>query len=658
MRRLARIFNRDLVVQICQGALLGGFIGVLAGFTEYIVLFLSQAFSGDLSRAYWDIVLPYAIVGLLGGILVAVGLRLALGNAASFSQQIARLFASFIGLVLLSYLGVWATYQLGLPVLKLSNIIAYLASAVFATAIGLLLNRVLKALLLRLEGRSNRSLSFLRVATPLALTVLVAVVLLLPTAYLERANSVRLAAAGSLTDDTQGKRPNVVFILLDALRADHLPIYGYSRQTAPNLTALAQQGMTFTKMYAQAASTRPSIATIFSSLYPAVHKANDTRDYFSDSATTLAEVLQAAGYKNFGVSANANVSPTFGYAQGFDEFRVWKTESSFRLTMLGRLAEDVLGPKKLAHILRERAEIVPRADAITDIALRWVSQSRREPFFLYVHYIDPHDPYHPPPPYDQAFDFHRDPPIRAGGVDPLKLLPKGQDRERIGRTLDQYDGEILYTDHEVGRLLKGLKEAGVLDNALVIVTADHGEEFFEHGKDIHGKSLYEEVLHVPFIMYWPGRIPAGATYEGMVGHIDDMPTILTLVGIEPPAGIQGISLAAQLAKPTDPAPKRKLFGQMVQKGFSLEMVRDDHYKLIRHVSGPQKGFEEFYDLARDPLERTNIGPQAQAQVVVLRKDLEAFNNLASQVASHIRAEQVQKLDRDTERALRSLGYIK
>ena len=658
MRQLVKNFNADLVAQFCLGALLGGFMGALAGLTEYLILFFTRAFSGDLTKAYWDIVLPYTVVGFLGGVGLAVGLRLALGNAPSFSRHIARLFSSFIGLVLFSYLVVWATYQLGLPVLKLANLIAYLASAVAAAVTGMVLNRALRGVLLRVEARGHRSMRSFRIGIPLAMGVVMVVVLLLPTVFFDRAHSVQVAAPGSPIDEAKGKRPNVVFILLDALRADHLPIYGYSRQTAPNLTALARQGMTFTKMYAQASSTRPSVATIFSSLYPSVHKANETQDFFSASATTLAEVLQAAGYKTFAASANANVSPTFGYAQGFDEFRVWKTESTFRITMMGRLAEDVLGPKRLGRMLGEHAEIVPQADAITDITLRWVSQDHTGPFFLYIHYIDPHDPYRPPSPYDQAFDFRRDPPMRAEGVDPLKLIPKGQEREKIGRTLDQYDGEILYTDSQVDRLLKGLKEMGVLDNALVIVTADHGEEFFEHGKDIHGKSLYEEVLHIPFLMSWPGRIPGGKAYHGIAGLVDIMPTILSLVGIDPPAGIQGLSFAAQLFDSNIAMPKRKLFAQVVQSGFSLEMVRDGRYKLIRQVSGPQKGLEEFYDLVKDPLERTNIALQAQAQVTDLKRELDAFNKLASQAASLVRAEQVQKLDRDTERALRSLGYIK
>ena len=202
--------------------------------------------------------------------------------------------------------------------------------------------------------------------------------------------------------------------------------------------------------------------------------------------------------------------PTFGYAQGFDEFRVWKTESAVRLTFLGRVAEDLLGPTRLARVLGEHGDIVPTADIITDITLERVAQHPQGPFFLYVHYIDPHFPYRPPAPWDASFDHRKDPPRRAGNVDPVALAAPER-REWLARTLDQYDGEILYADHHVGRLLKGLEAQGLLKNSLVIVTADHGEEFYDHGGIGHGRTAYEEVLRVPLLMRWPGRIPAGAT---------------------------------------------------------------------------------------------------------------------------------------------------
>jgi arylsulfatase A-like enzyme len=642
------------------GALVGGFVGIVTGSAEYVYLFFGEAFSDNLAKSYWDIVLPYTLVGICGGIPIALGVRLLRGRPASFGQGLTRLFAACAALGLFAYLMVWATYWLGLPVLKLANLVAYVAAAGVATVVGLLLRRLFGALYARLERLDNPIGHAFRAWMPLALGGLIAGLLLVPPMSLQGMEEAQETHAEAALEGTSQNRPNVVFILIDALRADHLPMYGYSRQTAPNLTAFAQRGMTFTHMYAQAASTRPSVATIFSSLYPIVHKANENRDFLSDGITVLPEILRANGYKTFAVSANANVSPTFGYAQGFDEFRVWKTESSFRITMMGRLAEDLLETGRLARLLGERADIVPQAAAITDSTLAWVaSQGRKQPMFLYVHYIDPHDPYRPPAPYDKVFDYRRNPPRRLGDVDPLALLPDWQDKDHIGQILDQYDGEILYADNHIGRLLQGLEKAGVLDNAMVIVTADHGEEFYEHGKDRHGKSAYEEVLRVPFIVSWPGKIAPSSTSADLVGLIDVMPTLLKLLHITPLADSQGMSFASTLlSRPEEEDGAKKLFAQVIQDGFALEMIRDRDYKLVRHTHGPQEGFEELYDLERDPLERTNMAPHAVAHTNLLRQDLDTFNGVVNQIASLIQAEKVQKLDKDTERALRSLGYIK
>lgn len=641
---------------VIHGALLGAFVGVLCGGLEYLVLAWARAFSADVTRAYWDITMAHALVGVAGGTLVGLALCVLLRRRPA-AQYVAWLYTLFIPLVVFTYLAVWATYRLGRPVLKPSNLAAYAGALAVAALLGLLIKKLSVALAARGAAGDSVPDRFVGLRLAVALGVVAAVLLLGPPFYLERAHAVRTPVRSSWGNVGQQDRPNVIFIVIDATRADHLPMYGYSRQTAPNLTAFAQQGTTFTRAYAQGTSTRPSIATLFSSMYPAVHQVNFERDFLSDSFTLLPEALKAAGYTTFAVSSNANVSPTFGYAQGFDHFRVWKTESTLRLTFLGRMGEDLLGPTVLARVLREHGDVVPTADVITDITLDWVGQHAQGPFFMYVHYIDPHYPYRPPAPWDKAFDHRKDSPRRAGNVDPVAVTRPDR-QERLARTLDQYDGEILFADHHVGGLLKGLDAQGVLKNSLVIVTADHGEEFFDHGGIGHGRTAYEEVLRVPLLMRWPGRIPAGARHDGLVGLIDMMPTILALVGVEPPQGLQGTSVAAPVTK-TGAAPSdRQLFAQVVSDTFRLDAVHDDRYKLVRHVRGPQAGQEEVYDRARDPLERASLGAQAPPAALALRKDLETFTRMVARPASLVRREQAKTLDKDTERALRSLGYIK
>jgi arylsulfatase A-like enzyme len=371
----------------------------------------------------------------------------------------------------------------------------------------------------------------------------------------------------------------------------------------------------------------------------------------------LSEILQNKGYQTFGVSGNPNVSSVFGFAQGFDAYHLSKPESAFRLTRMGSILEDMLGREMITRLMREKLEIKSRSDGITDFTLRWVEDNVKGPAFLYVHYIDPHAPYGPPPPFDTAFDYRRDPPLRAEHVEPLRLISSDRNRERVGQTIDRYDGEILYNDQQIGRLLAGLQKLGILDDALVIVTSDHGEEFWEHNQSGHDKTLYEEVVHVPFLLSWPGNIVAGSRHQEMVSLVDVMPTILDFLDLQPPAGIQGFSFAKQLTQNALPNSERKFFAQQVNSQRLIEMVRHKRYKFIRHLQGPQQGLEEFYDLQRDPLEQTNLVAMATSQVTAWRKDLDAFNKLVRQADLLLEKRQVKELDEEMIRALRALGYL-
>jgi arylsulfatase A-like enzyme len=163
---------------------------------------------------------------------------------------------------------------------------------------------------------------------------------------------------------------------------------------------------------------------------------------------------------------------------------------------------------------------------------------------------------------------------------------------------------------------------------------------------------------VPFLISWPGQIPAAATYEETVGLVDVMPTILSFLGIELPRGSQGLSFAEYLAQQAEPRSERKHFAQLINDSLSIEMVRHHDYKLIRHGRGPQQGLEELYDVQRDSTERTNLAQEERPHVEALRLELDTFNKFASQVANLTSEERIQKLDKDTERALRALGYIK
>ena len=326
--------------QLIHGALFGGFFGTLAGGLEYVLLHANNAYIGNLAKFYWDIMVPYILVGLVGGVCIALVARLLLGQPPTMSQHLARLGSMLITLIVLSYLVVWATYRFLLPLWKPSNILAYLASLVVSVMLGVILYRIAKLSLERLERRSH-SPSGLRVGVPLFLLAGMTTTLYGIPLVAGRSYAVYNKAIRSPQEVASATRPNIVFILVDTLRADHLPMYGYERQTAPNLMALSTGGVTVARMYAPASATRPSVASIFSSLYPVVHKTNHERDFLPDSVVTFAEILQSEGYQTFGVSGNPNVSPVFGFGQGFTASYI-KPESVFRLTRMGSILEDLV----------------------------------------------------------------------------------------------------------------------------------------------------------------------------------------------------------------------------------------------------------------------------------------------------------------------------
>lgn len=365
--------------QWSHGVLLGACIGLLAGLIEFYLYFVGKDYAGNLAWAYWDTMLYYAIVGVIGGLAAVLPQLHSHGHFGG--AYFARLGTTLLSLVIFSYLVLWITYAFFPKLSWLVLGLAYGASAILAIGIGRLLYLIIR----RIGTQQGSSASnHLRIRVPLLLLAVMTCVLFFPHLFLaERQTEPGQVAA--LAQNREGQpRPNIVVILIDTLRADHLPMYGYSRQTAPTLSKLAQQGVLFTRMYAPSSTTRPSVATVFSSLYPAVHKVNHEDSFLSDAFVTLAELLHAAGYQTFGVSANSNVSPTFGYAQGFETFRASSTERPIWMTMLGSAIETVFRRilnRDVSDFFRERLEIVPRAEAITDVTLQWASKHHTKPTF-------------------------------------------------------------------------------------------------------------------------------------------------------------------------------------------------------------------------------------------------------------------------------------
>ncbi|MEE8311566.1 MAG: sulfatase [Candidatus Binatia bacterium] len=362
---------------------------------------------------------------------------------------------------------------------------------------------------------------------------------------------------------------SVVFIVIDTLRADRTSLAGYERDTTPSLAELATESVVFEQAFSSAPSTIPSVPQMFTSSYfPAFQRRR-----------TLPAVLADAGYETSAAIVN---NPWAGKWIG-------GLEPSF-----GELAHGDFP-----------------ADEITDRALAWIDANPSRPLALYLHYLDPHTPYEAPPPYAERFiDSSYRGPLGLSFHEPgLAMDPKLTAADR-GRIADLYDGNVLYADAAIGRLLEGLRARGILEDALVVVTADHGEELWDHDGFFHGHTLYDELLHVPLLVRFPGAWRGGTRVTTPVGTVDVLPSIVDVLvrggvsaSVKDDAWI-GRSLVTLLEDAT-PAP-RTLFatvGRANERKPPRHAVRHEGYKYIATQSD---GREELYEPARDPVERSDL----------------------------------------------------
>jgi arylsulfatase A-like enzyme len=392
--------------------------------------------------------------------------------------------------------------------------------------------------------------------------------------------------------------------------------------------------MVFDRALAPENWTKPSVASILSGVYPTTHKTQDDRSKLPSSVVIAPEHFQKLGFETAGFVANGYVSRKFGFKRGWDTWTNYVRESK-----------------------RNRAEYV------VDDAIAWLeSRPKEKPFFLYVHTIDPHVPYIPPRKYWTLYDNG---PYN-GPVQPVqtaKLLEKVKsgkltlsDRD-TSRLEALYDGEITYHDDQIVRLHDALKRMGLLDDTLIIVTSDHGEEFFEHGKVGHGHSLYEELLHVPLLVRLPeAQEGKGVHSNAEVSLVDILPTACEILGVECPEGIEGNTLVPLL--------KGKELDRFPSVSFSnflgvQRAVRMGPFKAIYKAHMPS-----VYNLATDPKETQNI---SRAQAVVLSGLRDALGKQMGRfINSEVNTEKKRtvrhkkeeaNIDPEARRQLRALGYL-
>jgi arylsulfatase A-like enzyme len=402
----------------------------------------------------------------------------------------------------------------------------------------------------------------------------------------EGADATVLLAHPEVLGRAEEDRPNVIVYVVDCLRADHVGAYGYELETTPEIDRLAEDGVLLEDLNSCASWTKPSTACLFTSSLPTFHQARTVDDALPRARTTLAEVFRQEGYVTAAWVANPVIDPrVFFFNQGFDR---WVDVRSFEER------------SRRAHL----HDTNPDAAQITEAVLPWLEAHGRDRFFLYLHSLDLHYPYQARPPFDSRF---------------LSAESAGLDRDR-----EQYDAELAYNDREIGKLVSRLKELDLYDDTLVFVTADHGEEFGEHGASRHGKTLYQQVLHIPGILKLPGSRLGGRRAKVLASNIDVAPTLLEVAGIEIPEEFQGRSLLDVLEK-GGARTERRAVAELLAPNVVAYSMRDERFKHIK-VLVPELA-EMIFDLERDPEETTNILPSAPAEGAALVSYLERFVQL-------------------------------
>ncbi|MFN7986544.1 MAG: sulfatase-like hydrolase/transferase [Thermoanaerobaculia bacterium] len=400
-------------------------------------------------------------------------------------------------------------------------------------------------------------------------------------------------------------RPNVLLVTIDTTRADRLGCYGFTLARTPNLDRLAREGVRFTDAIAVAPITLPSHSSILTGLLPPAHGVRDNGSYaLGAGAVTLAERLKAAGYATHALVSAIVLNRRYGLDQGFDSYDddLW-TEDAPKL-----------------FLIRDRPAR-KTADRLLEWLDGWKRGGREKPFFAWVHFFDPHQPY----------------------------TPEAQDRPLAPTP---YDAEIAGVDRALGRILERLRADGLLDDTVVVATADHGESLGEHGEKTHAVFVYDATVHVPLLVRYPRLVPQGKLYEGPASSVDIVPTLLALLGLPGGGETEGANLLPAL-RGEAPPPARPQYSESLlsEVGFGmapLHAVRSGGFKYVR---APRP---ELYDLAADPKELANIFEKDRRRAALLDDLLQSTMDASARKAV---AAEASPMSKETMEALRSLGYL-
>jgi len=435
---------------------------------------------------------------------------------------------------------------------------------------------------------------------------------------------------GGCRRQLSGKRPNIIFILIDTLRADHVGCCGYRRSTTPNVDALAREGVLFNNAIVAAPWTLPSVASIMTSQYPCVLGIRDKMTVVNDKFPMFSQVLKKHGYTTCGIVSHTLLSSQLGFARGFDRYD----------------EKSSLGHSGIS------------SPAVTSKAVSFVQQKHERPFFLFAHYFDPHFHYILHKQYDYYPSYNGI--VRSGHpIGDIWRRRSDLTADDIKYLVALYDSEISFTDEHIGMLLNEVKKRDLYDDSIIIITADHGEEFMERGWIGHTITLNQELIRVPLIMKFPGCEPK--VVDSAVGLIDIIPTLSSYLGFETDDNLEGEALNLSQA---DSIKSRPVFSetfnpQIHQPGF-VKPVAFRSIVLGKHklIYDEVKRMGRIYDLSSDPDERSDLSSRLSGQDNRLKALLSQWTDYVSAKQTTGPVYDERKLFTPEQRKqLESLGYL-
>jgi arylsulfatase A-like enzyme len=459
-------------------------------------------------------------------------------------------------------------------------------------------------------------------------------------------------------------RPNILMYVVCTLRPDHTGVYGYRRDTTPFLKQLGDSGVVFDDAVSQAPWTKPSVASILTSLYSYTHGINDLTETIPQGAVTLAQRLRAAGY----VTASVVASPFGGRQSGLDRGFDYAVEM----------------PAVERHA--EAADRDTNSAAINRAIVPWLDHHRNEPMFLFVLATDPHAPYRAPAEFERLFANPAETPefdrqfetmwgVRQYGggaaVTPADMREAGIEPDGfMRRAVERYDAKIRHNDKQIENLVGKFKQLGVLDNTLVVVSSDHGEEFWEHGFGAHGHTLYQELVHAVLLFWNPRLLPKPRRVAEPVQLMDVMPTILEMSGATIPPTAEGQSLVpllhgerftrtTEMVSTKFAVPTAKPGGGLPSNLTDTFARFEPGWKLIYRAQAARARMKEIelYDRRADPLDRNDVSAGHPEVVSKMRSGIDRWLGVQQQVKLKLGAAGSRPLDARTIERLRSLGYL-